>query len=591
MKQRAKKNLVALGLASIIAGLCTSCRWSQDSSHSVIIIAVDQLGINQVSCRADNPIQERSGIGLLCQESIRFTHAYTTSILSGPALTSVLTGQYPFQHGLRSNTRSFLSARVTTLAEVYLNNGYATSFISGGAPVLRKLNLQQGFETFDDAFTPTSTRLFRPFFESQKIFETIHAKSDSQNIFSVFYVPDLLFKDTVTQTDLGETRNLSFESQVEEFDESLFTFIQNLKSRNQWDSTMIVLVGLNSEAGNDRFNELPNTNLFSERTQVGLLIKPPQKPRDEGIHWSYDGNVNLADIGFTLLEKFATGKVDADFPVLSLNEILKSPSDERAAPDRPLLMESAWNELSSIRRAIRWDQYLFLLDEKPKVFNSFIDKLETTSLRLSEPSVRDQWDSIQKILEKKNWSLWPEAPYALIRKWQDIPQPSYERLAHRFREDKSLGLHYSRELLAQQNWDQLLRWAHGNDDNDLEIVARKNLKMESKFIFKDLCLAVLQKPTPRPADLKQCTRPVALSLLEWVLADRNESLNENSRESARKRFLRQYNLYRLDQKIAETNLALHSIWDLSQELKNRPLTLEMMLALPEMTKYRQDSLR
>ncbi|MGZ5280516.1 MAG: sulfatase-like hydrolase/transferase, partial [Pseudobdellovibrionaceae bacterium] len=293
------------GLIAASAGL-TSCRLASNSRPSAIVIAVDQLGVNQINCHEEDPDLTRSGIALLCQESVRFTHAYTTSLLSGPALTSVLTGQYPFQHGLRGNKKNFLSSNTVTLAEVAQRQQVATSFFSGGAPILRKLNLQQGFEVFDDHFAPSIKRLHRPFSKLQKLFENWLLDIQGRSFLSVFYVPDLAMIQTATQNDLGELRNLSYDSQLEEFDESLFHFIQNLKQRKIWDSTMIVLVGLNGPETDERTDELFNTNLYSERTQVALLIKPAQKPRDEGLNWSFDSNVNLADIGVTLLDLYGT---------------------------------------------------------------------------------------------------------------------------------------------------------------------------------------------------------------------------------------------------------------------------------------------
>ncbi|MEZ0391247.1 MAG: sulfatase-like hydrolase/transferase, partial [Pseudobdellovibrionaceae bacterium] len=506
MKQSTKKIFLSIAVLGLSFAL-GSCHWAPStSSSSMIIIAVDQLGVNEVNCDPQSPTQARSGIALICQESVRFTHAYTTSPLSGPALTSVLTGQYPFQHGLRSNSKSFLPGRVNTLTEVVQKRGYATSFFSGGAPILRKLNLQQGFETFDDAFTPTPQKLFKPFAESQEAFKTWLREIRSQNFFSVFYVPDLAFTQTVTVSDLGQTRNLSFESQFEEFDESLYSFIQDLKSRNLWDSTLLVLVGLNGPDRGERSVELPNTNLFSERVQVGLLIKPSQKPRDQGLNWSYDGNLTLADLGVTFFEPFEPIHLkDLDFPVHSLQTVLKSPfSEKKNPPERFILTESAWMEDQPIRYSLRWGQYLFILDEKPQIFNSLIDRFETSSLKTHETSVRDLWSKIESIRQKKQWLLWPEPLYEKVLKWQGLAAgklTSWERLAHRLKDDMEINNLYSRELLALQNWENLERWAQGMKFKDLEKIAHKNLKKENRQKFEDPCLATLDLPHPKSSDL------------------------------------------------------------------------------------------
>lgn len=602
LKQRTKKTFLTACFLGVILALLTQCRWNSQPSPSIIIIAVDQLGVNQINCNPETESTAHSGLGILCQEAIRFTHAYTTSPLSGPALTSILTGLYPFQHGLRSNSKSFLSGRVTTLAEAAQQNGFVTSFFSGGAPVLRKLNLQQGFETFDDLFNPTPNLLFRSFLKSQESFKSWLKESNPHHFLSVFYVPDLAYMNTVTQSDLGQTRNLSFESQLEEFDESLFTFIQDLKSAKLWDSTTLVVVGLNGPDHNQRTGELPNTNLFSERTQVGLLIKPAKKPSDQVQNWTHDENVNLADLGQTFLEAFKPAESDPDFPVISLTPVLKSQANEKGTDNRVLLIETAWQELPAVRYSIRQGQYLYLHDEQPKIFNSFIDRLETTPQKATESVLRPTWEILQKIFEKKQWAAWPELSVETYLKWKGFAEiwlpdkasgqkPSFERLAHRLNNDLEITHFYSRELLLQQNWDALARWASGMKNKDLEKIALKNLKKDVKRSFTDPCLAYLEKTKPNSNDIKKCVDPVALSLLEWHNSEKNENNDNAAKESARRKFLRQYLLYRLDQKIVETNQLLQGPWDLSEDIKRRPLTVEMMLALPEMGKFRQAALK
>ncbi len=561
------------------------------------MIAVDQLGVNQINCSSEPQSQVRSGIVILCQDSVRFTHPYTTSVLSGPALASILTGLYPFEHGLRSNTSSYLPSQVTTLAELAQSRGYETSFFSGGAPILRKLNLQQGFEIFDDTFIPSPSRLFRPFERNIELFEDWLKEIGNHSFFSVLYVPDLSFIQTETQTHLGEKRNSSYESQLEEFDENLYSLIQLLKKRRLWDATIVVLVGLNGPEGVGRNEELSNLNLFSERTQVGLLMKSSQKPRSQGVHWSFDANVTLADVGTTLTELFTPRSPTGPFPVISLAQVLRGPSSELKL-ERPILTESGWLERQNPRYGIRWGHYFFLMDEEPRFYNSLIDRLETSPMKIFESPIINEWQSIQKIWTTLNWNLWTGTDRDLFLMWKGLSEiwpsapnndsvPNFERLAHRLRHIPEVTLLYSRDLLYQQKWIELEKWAVGQGLADLERIALKNLKRDNRRRFQDPCLALLEISNPQPADLKNCEDPIALSLVEWVLADRSTFLDLNSKESFRRKFLRQYLSFRIDQKIVETNYSLQGLWDITPQLQNRPLTVEMIFGLPELQRYRQ----
>ena len=583
---------LALGLG--VAG----CRLSSSSKPSALVIAVDQFGLNQINCYDEDNEDSNSGIALLCQESVRFTHAYTTSILSGPALTSVLTGQYPFQHGLRSNKKNFLSSKSVTLAEVAQKQQVATAFFSGGAPILRKLNLQQGFEVFDDHFAPTQTRLHRPFSRLQKLFENWYQDNRGRSFLAFFYVPDLALTQTPTTNDRGEARNLSYESQVEEFDESLWHFIHSMKERKIWDSTTVVLVGLNGPDTTERAGELANTNLYSERTQVGLLIKPARRNSGETNSSSYDGGVNLADLGNTLIELYGDWKSDSTWPLMSLNGILKSTSSPEIE-ERPLRIETAWSEAAGIRTAIRWGANLFLLDEKPRIFNSLTDKLETVPVRPSDPSVREKWQDLEERIDSSKITLWSDLPPATWIKWKgishlwslpagSIDRPiSFERLAHRLYDDSEISEMYTRELIRGQTWEERQRWAQGLKISDLEKIANRNLKIENRRSFQDPCLAALELSQPQTQDLKKCEDPLAWALLEWVMADRSEGGDATQKENLRKKFLRLYTLNAVDQKVTEINWSLENVWDLSPSLRRPALTTDLMLALPDLQKYKQ----
>jgi hypothetical protein len=601
-----------IAVAGLFAVLASSCHLAQRSAPSVIIVAVDNLGVNQINCAQDShgpnldssPGSSRSGIALMCQESVRFTHAFTTSPLVAPALASLLTAQYPIHHGLRDNT-SFLSGKVTSVAEVAQKLGVATSFFSGGAPVLRKLNLQQGFETFDDYFTPTSNFLFRPFRKTGKIFESWLKDIGSQSFFSVFYLPDLNFINSPTFNSLGEGRELTYESQLEEFDDSFYSLIETLKKYKVWDSTVVILVGLNGPRS-PREGELAPANLLSERTQISLLVKQAQKPRDEGLNWGFDQNVNLADVGASLFELYGAPVPisNSTLPVYSLQNVLKNPS-KNVEWDRPLLIESAWSEMDSIRSAFRWGQFLYLLDEKPIAYNSLIDKLENSPLRTTEPTLHNQWEKVFQAARQLNISMNPKFSHETFLKWKGLSDFwsmelmsarkneghhfGLERLAHRLKMDPEVSQSYSVQLLDQQNWTELQRWSQGMLFADLEKIAAYNLDPKAPVEFEDECLHAAYMGQFSMNETRPCADTLTLSLFDWVRAEKSGS--ESSKEINKKKFLRQYFLSKLDHRILENFWTTQGVWDLSSDLRTRIPTVELVLSLPDFQKYRQAAVK
>jgi len=109
----------------------SGCELTRDNQPSVLVIAVEGLSFETVGCDAE----EFEGLKDFCEESVRFSHAYTPSDMSQASMASLLTGLYPFDHGVRHNGDNFLSARFRTLAEGALARHYRTLFVSGGPPI------------------------------------------------------------------------------------------------------------------------------------------------------------------------------------------------------------------------------------------------------------------------------------------------------------------------------------------------------------------------------------------------------------------------------------------------------------------------
>ncbi|MFV8256505.1 sulfatase-like hydrolase/transferase [Bdellovibrio bacteriovorus] len=563
-----------------------------------MIIAVDELTISDVNCSQDS--SERSGFQLLCSESVRFTHAFSPSPMSVPALASLLTGLYPYQHKVRHNGGPGLAAEVELASEVALDQDYRTSFFSGGAPVFRRTGLNQGFELFDDNIVPSFRSLIRPFKQNADAFrQWVHQDVGGMSFFSVIYVPDLLFTTTETLTDLGEARNLSFESQREELDESLFELFQELKSSGHWDSTTIFLVGLNGHTGNDRPKELSSMNLHGENTQVALFIKPSQKKkRDEAIHWKIDQNVSLVDVGRTLFHLLGESIVDQapqSFPAQSLTEVMKS-ATATWPEDRPLLLESGWalwRKAGPLKTAAISNHVLYINDEKPRLYNTLVDRFETNPLPLLQESILPTTQKLQNLLYRNQFVSFPP----LLSEWTTKLSLPYSRWMRADQEDlllkdlKRLQSQQPRSLdllnwtaqiaLNRKDWDTLKQLGQKNKISAWQFVAEKNLNIKTAKVT-DACFDLVTVKSIGTDNLKNCNDALFLEWIDWIRADARGL----SREAQRKRFERSFRNYMLDQQIQRNNIAAGLIWDTSRDNIFAPSRVELALALPEFSKLR-----
>lgn len=564
-------------LISLLA--LSACKLTKSTSIPFLIVMVENLGVEQVNCSATGAIEENfghSGISAMCAESVRFTHAFTPSVMASPAVASILTGTYPIEHGLRHNGQSFLSSKKETWVERAHQQGYKTAFFSGGPPLLRKHNLHQGFDLFEDQLNLNPDQLFRKFEDSIQAFHNWRTEFRNDQWISFFYIPDLLFPQTPTTNYLGKSRDLTSESQIAEFDETLFELIQKMKSEKIWDKANVILVGLNGPATYTRPGELDHTSLFSDRTHVALLFKPSQKQRDQGLSWSIDENVTLADLGKTLSEFFDSNKTQThslypDFPVFSFKKSLSQLNQK--IPNRPILLETAWpqwQEKTSVRYATRMDQFLFIYDQPMQVFNSLIDRFELYPIKLTETSIADSLAEAHRLGKANKLPLWPGLSREAELKWQNLSQ----RLAYRLKEDQVISNRYSQELMKSKNWSELLKWAEGMKKLDYQTIAKINLSEKSAVpkLQSELIHPCLKK------DIQNCTDTLASLLLYWQQSQDNENL--------KKRFQREFQQAKSDASLSEINWKFQGIWDISQTTDKKLELTYLLLALPEMEKFR-----
>ena len=95
----------------------------------------------------------------LARRSTVFTNAMCTAAVTPVSHASILSGQFPYTHGLRvlhGVTENKLPADTVTLAEVLRDDGYRTAAFISAFPAGSRFGLEQGFGTFDEDFLKTS---------------------------------------------------------------------------------------------------------------------------------------------------------------------------------------------------------------------------------------------------------------------------------------------------------------------------------------------------------------------------------------------------------------------------------------------------
>ncbi len=121
------------------------------SGYNLLLISIDALRADHLRSygyqQASTPNIDR-----LAGDGVRFNKVATTVPITLPAHASIMTGQYPYTHGVRDNGSFVLPDNAVTLAEVLAASGYATGGFVGAEVLDPQFGIAQGFGTYTGAF-------------------------------------------------------------------------------------------------------------------------------------------------------------------------------------------------------------------------------------------------------------------------------------------------------------------------------------------------------------------------------------------------------------------------------------------------------
>jgi arylsulfatase A-like enzyme/tetratricopeptide (TPR) repeat protein len=118
------------------------------TDRNVLLVTIDTLRGDVLSCYGG--AAETPHLDALAAHGARFTFAHAHSVLTLPSHASILTGEYPYDHGLRDNAGYRLSPDTQTMATRLKRVGFSTGAFVGAFPLERRFGLNVGFDVYDD---------------------------------------------------------------------------------------------------------------------------------------------------------------------------------------------------------------------------------------------------------------------------------------------------------------------------------------------------------------------------------------------------------------------------------------------------------
>ncbi len=118
----------------------------------VLLVTIDTLRADALGF-AGNRRAATPNLDRLAADGRVFTAAHAHNVVTLPSHANILTGLYPYQHGVRDNSGFRLPGNLPTLATVLRQAGYATGAFVGAYPLDSRYGLDRGFAVYDDRTT------------------------------------------------------------------------------------------------------------------------------------------------------------------------------------------------------------------------------------------------------------------------------------------------------------------------------------------------------------------------------------------------------------------------------------------------------
>lgn len=116
---------------------------------NIILISMDTTRADRIGCYGAD-IQATPNIDRLAAEGVRFAQCVSVAPLTLPSHATMLTGSYPFVHGVRDNSTFRLDPANVSVAEMLQQSGYVTHAEVAATFMNRQYGLDQGFATYAD---------------------------------------------------------------------------------------------------------------------------------------------------------------------------------------------------------------------------------------------------------------------------------------------------------------------------------------------------------------------------------------------------------------------------------------------------------
>lgn len=396
--RRALQSAVRVAVCMVLLACLIACRRQEAGNISagprdanVLLITLDTTRADHLSCY--NPHGARTPhLDALAARGARFGHATAQVPLTLPSHACIMTGAYPTVHGLRDMGGFILDKSHLTMASLAQAAGFQTAAFVGSRAVARHFGLAQGFGTYDDDMGAETEEGKLPgvFPERRAQVVTDHAldwlkQNAGQKFFlwAHYYDPHQPYDPPEPYrrqyaTDL-------YDGEIAYMDEQVGRLLDGLAQLGLTSRTLVIAVGDHGESLGEHGELTHGVFLYDATLHVPLIMAGPDIPPGKVI----DDQVRSIDLHPTVME-FLHLRPSPEAQGVSLWPLLQLGTRVRSnySYGETLYPRTymGWSEL----RAMRTDEWKFILAPHPELYDLHRDPGEVHNLIAHQPAIAEQ---------------------------------------------------------------------------------------------------------------------------------------------------------------------------------------------------------
>jgi len=364
---------------------------------SIVLLTLDTTRADSLGCYGGKAASTPN-LDALAARGTRYARALTSSPLTLPAHSSLLTGLDPPFHGVRDNGTAVLPPSLPTLATVLAGRGYATGAFVSSRVLDRRFGLGRGFSKYDDRMAAEREgehgypeRDARAVTSAALAWLSRVPRGRPYFLWVHYYDPHSPYAAPGDRRDASVERR--YAGEVAYMDREIGRLLAALPAPAR---TVVAAVGDHGEMLGEHGERDHGLLLYRSSLEVPLVLAGPGVPRGQVIPQA----VGIRALPATLLALLKAGGAASAFG---------SPLPARAVAATPaegVVYSETWMPATaygwSPLRAASDSRWRYVLAPKPELYDFVSDPAETRNLVAERTAERDRLRSALADVERRS---------------------------------------------------------------------------------------------------------------------------------------------------------------------------------------------